>query len=296
LLPAIPPEIDGFIGIPLLVLAIGLAWNSRRSARMQLTVVVLLGAALLSLGPHLAVNHHLTQLPLPFWIVTHVPLLDNILASRISLEVAAGVAAVIAFGLDDVSRRSNRVHQHSPSGRSRAATALVGVVLAALVVSWLPRWPNGDQPAEALPVVIRQATPRGDPVALTYPYASPAFAQPLLWQAADGFGFRLVGGYAEHPDPHDRPTGFPNPLRPAGLDLFLEGQEGYDPYLPRIPITPALVAITRATFSRYDVRVVIVDRAVKGSGTVERLLTEVLGTPRATSGSFILWASHHGPL
>ena len=205
--PSNSAEIDGFIGIPLLVLAIGLAWNSRRSARMQLTVVVLLGAALLSLGPHLAVNHHLTQLPLPFWIVTHVPLLDNILASRISLEVAAGVAAVIAFGLDDVSRRSNRVHQHSPSGRSRAATALVGVVLAALVVSWLPRWPNGDQPAEALPVVIRQATPRGDPVALTYPYASPAFAQPLLWQAADGFGFRLVGGGT--PSTPTRTTGPP---------------------------------------------------------------------------------------
>jgi hypothetical protein len=294
--PSNAAEIDGFIGIPLVLLAIYFAWRSRRSGRMQLTIVVLLGAAVLSLGPHLAINHHLTSMPLPFAVLTHTPLLDNILPSRISLEVIACVAAVIAFGLDDIRRQSHYVHRHRSSRPHRAASVLAVVVLAALIVSWLPRWPYGYQSAEALPVEVSQATPSGDPVALTYPYASPLYPQPMLWQVEEGFRFRLLGGYAEHPDPNGQPTGFPNPFRPAGLDLFLEGQEGYNRYLPPVPVTPALLSTTQTTFNRYDVRLFIVDRSVKGSETVVGLLTKMLGAPTVADGRFVLWSSDHGPL
>jgi hypothetical protein len=294
--PSNASEIDGFIGIPLVLLAIYFAWRSRHSGRMQLTIVVLLGAAVLSLGPHLAINHHLTSIPLPFAVFTHIPLLDNILPSRISLEVIACVAAVIAFGLDDMSRQPHYVPQHRSPKRHQAASALALVVLAALILSWLPRWPYGHQSADALPAEVSRATPPGDPVTLTYPYASPVYAQPMLWQTQDGFKFRLLGGYAEHPDSNGRPTGFPNPLRPAGLDLFLEGQEGYTRYLPRVPVTPALLSTIQTTFDRYDVRLFIVDRSVKGSETVVRLLTKMVGAPTVTGSRFILWSSDHGPL
>ncbi len=55
-----PSELGGYIGIPVLVLAILFIWRSRHSPRMQLTVAVLLGAALLSLGPQLWVGGHRT--------------------------------------------------------------------------------------------------------------------------------------------------------------------------------------------------------------------------------------------
>ncbi len=69
-----PSEIGGYIGIGVLVLAIVFAWRSRHSPRMQLTVVILLGAAVLSLGPRLAVGGHLTSIPLPFALLTPPPI------------------------------------------------------------------------------------------------------------------------------------------------------------------------------------------------------------------------------
>ena len=46
-----PTEAGGYIGIPTLLIAGVVAWRSRRSFRMQLAVLLLLGASLLSLGP-----------------------------------------------------------------------------------------------------------------------------------------------------------------------------------------------------------------------------------------------------
>jgi hypothetical protein len=80
------------------------------------------------------------------------------------------------------------------------------------------------------------------------------------------------------------------------LDLFLEGQEGYNRYLPQVPITPGLLSTVQTTFNHYDVRLFIIDRSVKGSGTVTRLITMVAGAPTVADGDFILWSSNHGPL
>jgi hypothetical protein len=294
--PSNPSEIGGFIGIPLLVFAIAFAWRSRRSPRMQLAVAVLFGAALLSLGPHLAIDGHLTHIPLPFIVFTHIPLFDNILPVRISLEVSACLAAVIAFGLDDIRRAATPSHRHASSARPDWAILLGAVILIVLAVSQLPTWPYQSQPVAMLPTSIRRAVPTGDPVAITYPYASPVFPEPMLWQAEDGFAFRLVGGYAEHPDSNGQPTGFPDPLSPSGLDLFLEGQEGYNHYLPPLPINPVLVATTRTTLSKYNVRVVIVDRSARRSGPVVRLFTDALGQPTVATSSYAMWVRTHGPL
>lgn len=133
-------------------------------------------------------------------------------------------------------------------------------------------------------------------MAITYPYASPYFPQAMLWQAEDGFSFRLIGGYAEHPDPQGAPTGVANPMHPDGLELFLDGQEGYTPAAPVVPITPAVVAAAQQALSENDIRLVVVDRSVRGSGPVIELFTQALGPPRASTGSFALWSSRRGAL
>jgi hypothetical protein len=263
---------------------------------MQLAVAVLLGAAILSLGPHLTVDGRLTQIPLPFLLVTHLPLLANILPGRISLEVDACMAAIIAFGLDDIRRAPAR-GRHGTLARRRRGVLFVVVTLAVVIFTQFPEWPYGAQPVRVLPAKLRQAVPPGDPVAITYPYASAVFPQPMLWQADDGFAFRLIGGYAEHPGPGGGPSGFPNPMNPPQLELFLSGQEGYSPPdLPPVPITPELVSTTRIVMSKYDIRLVVVDRTVVGAGPVIDLFTRALGRPEVSAASFTLWASRHGPL
>ena len=97
-------ETDGYIGIPVLIITGIFAWHSRRTPRMQLAVVLALAAALLSLGSHLAIDGRPTDIPLPFVLLDHLPLLNEILPNRISLGMDACLAAVIAFGLDDMHR------------------------------------------------------------------------------------------------------------------------------------------------------------------------------------------------
>jgi hypothetical protein len=295
------PEAGGYIGVPVLILTGILALRSRRSPRTQLAVVLLLGAALLSLGPHLAIDGRLTHLPLPFLLLDHLPLVNSILPARVSLEVDACLAAVIAFGLDDLRRAPVGRRSGSARGkwiRGRGSAVFAGVTLAVLVATQLPLWPEpyGGQPAVSLPATITRAVPSGEPVALTYPYDTKATNEPMLWQAQGGFKFRLLGGYAwtTYLGYSGEASLLPSLMSPPGTQQFLANQEGASFFGPALPVSPKLVAITRSVVSRYDIRLVIVDRSMSGSGPVMELFNDALGPPRLSAGQFSMWANWHG--
>jgi len=290
-------EYGSYIGAPLLLIGILFAALSRRSARMQIAVTAFIGSAILSMGRHLVINGHRTPVPLPFAVLARLPLLNNILPTRLSFIVEGCFAAIIAFGLDDIYRSRSALTSRL-AGRAqvlRTHGLALGVV-AVVIVSQFPQWPFPHQNASALPKELTAVIPGGNPVALTYPFASPLFASPMIWQSTDNFRFRLLGGYSEHPDQSGKPIGWAIPFSPSGLDLFLDGQEGYNPYLPPIPLTQTLIALTKQTLARYDVKVLIVDRSMKGSGPVMSLFHAVAGPPTAMGGRYVIWASKDGPL
>jgi hypothetical protein len=288
-----PAELGGYIGIPVLLVATVLAFRGRRAPRMQLALVVMIGMGLLSLGPHLAIDGKLTPIPLPSEVMTKLPLLDNILSSRMSFEVDACLAAVIAFGLDDIRRGSR--------GRAKAVWRLDNpvvvtvVVLAALVATQLPRWPYASQVVPGpLGSRVSQVIPGGDPVAMTYPYTGPLSsisAWPMVWQAEDGFRFRLTSGYAIHRGPTGHATFWPDTMSPPGLQQFLAAGTPPTVYGPAPRLGPSLVAVTRTVLREYDVRVVIVARLVQNSGPVAKLFRMALGSPRVVTRSFLVWVS-----
>ena len=276
-------EVDGFIGVAVVVFACVLVWRSRRSPRMQLAGLLFLVTAVLSLGPSLVVDAHATNVRLPFLLFTHVPLVDNILPVRFSLEMFGCLAAIIAFGLDDVHRQQTKPW---------SSHVLAGALLVVLVVSLLPQWPYATPGQEStLPTAVRAAIPAGDPVAVTYPYPTlftDPSQQPLGWQMESGYNFRLLGGYAHFTGPDGADLTLPTRMSPSGLQAFLSGLSLF--YGPRFPVGPKLESITRTTLSKYDVRLVIVDRSARGSGQVLKLFTATLGPPTVSSGRFALWS------
>jgi hypothetical protein len=289
---------EGYIGIPVLILSGALFWRSRRSPRMQLVAVLLVAAALLSLGPRLAVDGRLTTIPLPFSLLDRVPFLKDLLPSRVSFEIGACVAAVIAFGLDDIHRVSTIPARSSPVRRGRMDVTAVCIAFAVLVGTQLPWWPQqfASSPVPTLPASLRRAVPPGNPLAITYPYALYQEAmQPMLWHAEADFSFRLLGGYGHHPI---RPSGpsisTPSVMTPPNLQQFLAGQQGATLYGPPLPVTPGLVEATRAALSRYRVRLVIVDRSTIGSASVVELFDKALGLPAVSASSFSLWSGWRG--
>lgn len=290
-----PAESGGYIGVPLLLAAATLAWRSRRSSRMQLAVLVFGGAAILSLGPYLVIDGHLTHVPLPSLILTKLPLLDSALPARFSYEVDACLAAVLAFGLDDL--RLARSGVRSPARTVGVQPGVAAAVVAlALVFTQLPQWPYPTQPAPTLPVAVRQAIPPGDPITITYPYSGRDMAFALAWQAEDDFGFRLLGGYAAHPGPNGHMSPWPNPMSPPGLQEFLSAETPPSPYGRPPSGGTGLIAVTRSVLERYGVRLVLVDRQEVNSAPVVQLFTKALGPPQRSVRNFVVWASRGRPL
>lgn len=290
-------EAGAYIGVPLLLIATIFVWRSRRSSRMRIAAATLVAPLLLSLGPHLFVDGRNTHVPLPFLLFAHLPVLDNVVAGRFSLEVEACLAAILAFGVDDYRKARLRTDRR-PVQWAAGGAALCTLVLAVFAVTQIPRWPYASQPVQSLPAKIRSAIPSGDPLAITYPYGVWPFVEPMVWQAEDDFRFRLVGGYALHPDPQGGTTIDPNPLTPPDLTVFLERLEAFSPFLrafnptltPQV-VNSVLVQSARTTLHKYHVQVVIVDRSATAAGPAIDLFTGSLGRPTVSTQRFLLWTN-----
>lgn len=296
-------ENDGYIGIPILILAMALAWRSRRTSRTQIAVLLTVWAAILSLGSRLSVNGHLSNVPLPFDALWRIPLFDNLLPSRFAFATTLGLAAVIAFGLDDLRySASYSLREWQPTranvfwSYNRSSVVCV-IALVALVVTQLPRWPYESRPAHVLPPQIGAAIPDGNPIAVTYPYPSYLNTDAMVWQMQDGFSFRLIGGYALTPKRNGRPNLLPNLTNPPDLAAYLVNVENLERvrHIPKPP-TNSLVTATRVALAKDDVRLVMVDQAAPGGPLALTLFERALGRPKVRSGSFALWATAKGPL
>jgi hypothetical protein len=128
-------------------------------------------------------------------------------------------------------------------------------------------------------------------VALTYPFAGYPQDPALAWQAATGFGVRLIGGYAMVPSPTGAAMAHPSTLAPTDVEVFLDDMEGAQPILdgPVPPLDANLVRDAATFLHRYRVRLVVVDRRTRNAAAVTELFTRALGTPPRRAGTFDVW-------
>lgn len=189
-------EWTGYLGIPLLlVIMITLVWVARRRRLVVVIPLLLLVIfAVCSLGPKLHVNGHDTGVPMPWAIADKVPLVNNVLADRLSLAVAFAAALLLAVFVDEIVQ--SRV----------LAVRLGGALLTALV--GLSLVPNGmhsttvTTPSFFSSAALDRYVPKGS-VVLIAPYIfGPAAEHPMLWQANTGMRFEMVDGWLIVPGQH----------------------------------------------------------------------------------------------
>ncbi len=133
-----PIENGSYVGVPLLVALVAAAIVLRRK-RIALFAAAMGAAALvLSLGPHLHVDGHRTGIPLPFIVLTHLPLLDSSEAARWETYFWLFAALLLSLALDAVrreprgqtpSRPLGRAGGHRPAGSRRPPPARAGLAL-----------------------------------------------------------------------------------------------------------------------------------------------------------------------
>ncbi len=279
-------ETGAYIGIPLLVALVVIAVKGRRDPRIRLAGALALAAFTLSLGPRLLVDGFDTHVPLPFAVLTRLPVVQDLVAGRFSMYTAFFLAVVLAVGL---GRLAGPVRGRR--GADRQWLLLAGAT--ACLLPLLPSFPY-QEVATAVPAYFTgHAVDRIPPgsVVLTYPYPYTPDNEAMLWQAVAGMRFRIIGDQAIIPGRGGRTTSAPETLAPPTAEaLFLDAMYG----TPRIQATvPPLDATTlgqlRAFCARYDVGTVIVDPVGLYPDVAVTYLTAALGVPPERDGGVDVW-------
>jgi hypothetical protein len=94
-----------YLGLPLLLLVIGLLWSGRHRWALRVTAVMLVISLVCALGDKLQVDGH-KLFPLPWAIAAHLPLLGVALPVRLVMYAALCCAIVVAHGLARARQRA----------------------------------------------------------------------------------------------------------------------------------------------------------------------------------------------
>ncbi len=265
--PGGPEEHGGFLGWPLLVVAVvALVFGGRR-VRVPLAVAAVVGV--FAMGEELRVDGRPTGIALPWRLLAGLPGFEHAIPSRLSLFTAGLVGAGLAFAVTAL--------------RAPAARAVAIILVLAAVLPLTPaRLPGVD--ARAVPAFFTAPAARMCPggSVLVLPFPAPDTTQPMRWQAASGMAFAMPGGYFIGPAADGRAYvgGQPTPTGLLLRAVQLDGQV-------RAP-TPLL----RSTFA-HDVQRWRACAAVLGpapqADALRAQITALVGREPESTGGVLLW-------
>jgi hypothetical protein len=267
---------ETYLGIPMLLVALAVVVARRRDAVVRVAFAMLVATLVLSLGARLRIGGDATGVVLPWAAMEALPLVQNMVPSRLALFTALFAGLLLAAALDGLWRLGGW-------GWRALAVVTAVAVLAALA----PPGPFRPRPVVATPPFFTsdavRALPR-DGVALVVPFPRRGRVnEAMVWQAEAGMWFKMPGGYFVGPDPgggtrHDAP--------PTTTSVILNRiQRGRPP--------PELTPELRRAIAR-DLATWRVDTVVLGPmanrEVMDGFLTELLGRSPAAAGGVAVWA------
>ncbi len=292
-----PSESGSYLGLPMVFLFLGCWVRYFRHYWIRFAGFIALLCWVLSLGPWLVVDTHTTSVLLPFYFLTRIPLMDNILPVRLSLYVAFFVALTLALSVAtwtrDLRQRVDNGERCSPSHwlTAGAVGLLVVMSLFALVPRRLPTQSTAGVTPAFFSLPIASNIPDGS-VLLTYPYVYPNDDQALLWQLSSNFRWKVMGGYFVVPFPMASsadPDPWPTP--PAAVANYLVHWEfrgspaGLGPSGPAPALDSELIDQTRLFIRRYGINSVVVSLATPNASHAVALFTDAFGHPTMAGGA-----------
>ncbi len=191
-------EENSFFGIPLWVAAGATVLALWRSVTVRALAVVVVVACWLSLGEEVTLHGTPLGIPGPWLLLEHVPVIQNVLPTRLALVAVPALAALLALGAEALRRAVDRYAQaHGPA----LALSVVTVVLVLLPVVPTPLVvdPRPPMPAFFSDGTWREYVDEGGSL-LAAPAPNVADARALEWQAEARWGFPVVAGYFVGPD------------------------------------------------------------------------------------------------
>ena len=178
-------EQSGYIGMPLLTIAIWFALIRRRTFAGRLLTAMLALTAVMAMGPRLHVGG-IATVALPWRIIDRLPLLNQALPGRIFLYTTLILAIMAAMWFCGARRQP-----WTPLGM---AAAVMLSLLPNLSNSWAPYAGRNLVPAFFSSGQYSRYLAR-DEIVVVPPSGWGAGSEAMLWQAETGMYFRLATGY-----------------------------------------------------------------------------------------------------
>jgi hypothetical protein len=273
-------ENGSYLGLPLVMAVVLLAWRYRSIAVVRFAGVLAVVAWVLSLGERLHFAGSEYGVPLPFDLISQLPVLHNLAAVRLSLYVAMCAAIVLAVGLDRLNRQGWFARHRLP-----AAVLLVTCVLPLVPPGWY-EYVDADTP----PYFTSAAVDRIPEGALAYTYPVPRYpgSAPMAWQAQSGFRYRSLGGYVI-----SRGSGGGGTF--AGNVTVWERVVSQAAKSTTLEVAPQVQRRLLQEMTALHVRAVLV-ADVRGSDDVNRIVEALLGRPADEhTGGVSAWYVEAGP-
>jgi len=173
------------MALPLLFIVANFAHAHWSDWRRRLLITLFVIVCVAALGPVLSIPGH-RSVPMPWMILSHIPLLNKALPARVSGYCFLILGIILSLWLVDGSTRS--------SVRIVGASLVVMFTLPNLSASyWVTQL---DIPAFFGSSLYTRYLSPGDNV-LILPYGMKSNCD--IWQATNGFYFRMAGGYVGIP-------------------------------------------------------------------------------------------------
>lgn len=212
-------EVTAYVGGPLLGLTGYIVVRRWRDVRVRVAAALGVALGLLALGPNLVVLGYHTGVPLPWALIERIPVVGNVLPSRLPILAGLAAAVLVATVVERWGRR----------GLAAATIALLALLPAPLDVGRVPGVPAYFTTAPAGRVLV-------------LPFPTPHDTAAMRWQAAAGLSFGMPGGFFVGPD-GDGQARFGAPDRPTSLLLARVARTG---------VVPVVGPIERADLARDD--------------------------------------------
>ena len=269
-----------YVGVALAVVLIAgvlLWWRDRR---LWLLAFLEVAAIALCLAPFTWANHFWV----PWRILAHIPVVQNILPIRFAAMVYLAAAVMLGIIVDHTRtsslqlivrvRTAARGRSHSvPPIWPRLVAGVVALAVALTALVPIAATYAGNIPLTMEPVVLPEwfqtvgpHLPAGH-VVLTYPAAFGGIQAPMAWQAVDKMSFALVGG--DGPASVAQRAGAERP----GFTVLADATFSLDPATAFLPST-----VTK------------VHRAIAGWGTTLVVIPDQPNLPRYDQGNHTAYA------
>ena len=265
-------EWNAYLGAPLVLLLLGTLAVSWRSAVVRMAGLVGLSMAVLSLGPRLHVGGVDTGVHLPYRALDRLPVLGNVLPSRLALFVYLAAGLVLAVFL-----RQALSARYKPA----AVAGLAAIGGAGCLCSPALPWYSRRRTSPPFFTSAARAGAAGQ-LLMVLPAYGPDSPRPMLWQAAAGMRYRMPAGYIFVPGAGNAPALGPRPS--AFSDLLAPIADGAAPP----SLDPARRAAVLADLSSRGVVGVVVGPMGHQAESVATL-TDLFGRAPEEDGGVYAW-------